>query len=104
MSVATNTGSITYDFSKLEPYKNYTDYNLDTSFNHDKNKSASSGSYLSFFNEYQQNKNVHFGVASSTGSITHISSSLIQTKDVDLIPFSGHRKIFGFNKKIMGHL
>ena len=25
-----------------------------------------------------------------------------QIKDVDLIPFSGDRKIFGFNKKIMG--
>ena len=25
-------------------------------------------------------------------------------KDVDLIPFSGERKIFGFNKKIMGKL
>ena len=27
-----------------------------------------------------------------------------QIKDVDLIPFSGERKIFGFNKKIMGKL
>ena len=27
-----------------------------------------------------------------------------QIKDVDLIPFSGERKIFGFNKKIMGDL
>ena len=27
-----------------------------------------------------------------------------QIKDVDLIPFSGDRKIFGFNKKIMGKL
>ena len=27
-----------------------------------------------------------------------------QFKDVDLIPFSGDRKIFGFNKKIMGKL
>ena len=27
-----------------------------------------------------------------------------QIKDVDLIPFSGERKIFGFNKKIMGNL
>ena len=27
-----------------------------------------------------------------------------QIKDVDLIPFSGDRKIFGFNKKIMGNL
>ena len=25
-----------------------------------------------------------------------------QIKDVDLIPFSGDRKIYGFNKKIMG--
>ena len=27
-----------------------------------------------------------------------------QNKNVDLIPFSGERKIFGFNKKIMGKL
>ena len=27
-----------------------------------------------------------------------------QIKDVDLIPFSGARKIYGFNKKIMGKL
>ena len=27
-----------------------------------------------------------------------------QIKDVDLIPFSGDRKIFGFNKKRMGKL
>ena len=27
-----------------------------------------------------------------------------QIKDVDLIPYSGDRKIFGFNKKIMGKL
>ena len=27
-----------------------------------------------------------------------------QIKDDDLIPFSGDRKIFGFNKKIMGKL
>ena len=27
-----------------------------------------------------------------------------QIKNVDLIPFSGERKIFGFNKKIMGML
>ena len=27
-----------------------------------------------------------------------------QIKDVNLIPFSGERKIFGFNKKIMGKL
>ena len=27
-----------------------------------------------------------------------------QIKDVDLIPFSGERKIFGFNKKVMGKL
>ena len=27
-----------------------------------------------------------------------------QIKDVDLIPFSGERNIFGFNKKIMGKL
>ena len=27
-----------------------------------------------------------------------------QNKDVDLIQFSGERKIFGFNKKIMGKL
>ena len=27
-----------------------------------------------------------------------------QIKDIDLIPFSGERKIYGFNKKIMGKL
>ena len=27
-----------------------------------------------------------------------------QTKDVELIQLSGERKIFGFNKKIMGQL
>ena len=27
-----------------------------------------------------------------------------QSKDVELIPISGERKIFGFNKKVMGQL
>ena len=27
-----------------------------------------------------------------------------QTKDVELIPITGNRKIFGFNKKVMGQL
>jgi len=27
-----------------------------------------------------------------------------QSKDVELIPITGNRKIFGFNKKIMGQL
>ena len=27
-----------------------------------------------------------------------------QSKDVELIPITGKRKIFGFNKNVMGHL
>ena len=49
-------------------------------------------------------RNVSKGMRLNIPSGTAVRFEPGQTKDVDLIPFSGHRKIFGFNKKIMGHL
>ena len=49
-------------------------------------------------------RNISKGMRLNIPSGTAVRFEPGQTKDVDLIPFSGHRKIFGFNKKIMGNL
>ena len=65
------------------------------------------GSHYHFF---ETNEHLVFDRESSYGKRLNIPSGTAvrfepgQIKDVDLIPFSGDRKIFGFNKKIMGKL
>ena len=58
----------------------------------------------------ETNEFLDFDRNSSKGMRLNIASGTAvrfepgQTKDVELIPFSGEKKIFGFNKKIMGKL
>ncbi len=50
------------------------------------------------------NRKISKGMRLDIPSGTAVRFEPGQIKDVDLIPFSGERKIFGFNKKIMGKL
>ena len=56
-------------------------------------------------NEYLEfDRNISKGMRLDIPSGTAVRFEPGQTKDVELIPFSGEKKIFGFNKKIMGKL
>ena len=59
---------------------------------------AETNEYLKF--DKDKCKGMRLNIASGTA----VRFEPGQTKDVDLIPISGDRKIFGFNKKIMGNL
>ena len=56
-------------------------------------------------NEYLEfDRNISKGMRLDIPSGTAVRFEPGQTKDVELIEISGERKIFGFNKKIMGKL
>ena len=55
-------------------------------------------------NSLDFNREITKGMRLDIPSGTAVRFEPGQIKDVDLIPFSGDRKIFGFNKKIMGKL
>ena len=56
-------------------------------------------------NEYLEfDRNISKGMRLDIPSGTAIRFEPGQTKDVELIEISGERKIYGFNKKIMGKL
>ena len=56
-------------------------------------------------NEYLEfDRNISKGMRLDIPSGTAVRFEPGQTKDVELISFSGEKKIFGFNKKIMGKL
>ncbi len=59
---------------------------------------AETNEYLKF--DRDKCKGMRLNIASGTA----VRFEPGQTKDVELIPISGNRKIFGFNKKIMGNL
>ena len=65
------------------------------------------GSHYHFF---ETNENLKFDREKSKGMRLDIPSGTAvrfepgQSKDVELIPITGNRKIFGFNKKVMGQL
>ena len=65
------------------------------------------GSHYHFF---ETNKNLIFDRKLSYGKRLNIASGTAvrfepgQSKDIDLIDIKGHKKIFGFNKKVMGNL
>ena len=65
------------------------------------------GSHYHFF---ETNENLKFDREKSNGMRLDIPSGTAvrfepgQSKDVELIPIMGNRKIFGFNKKVMGQL
>ena len=56
-------------------------------------------------NEYLEfDRNISIGMRLDIPSGTAVRFEPGQTKDVELIEISGERKIYGFNKKIMGKL
>ena len=56
-------------------------------------------------NEYLEfDRNISKGMRLDIPSGTAVRFEPGQTKDVELIEIGGERKIFGFNKKIMGNL
>ena len=64
----------------------------------------------SHYHFYETNPALHFDRESTKGYRLNIAAGTAvrfepgQTKDVELIEISGERKIYGFNKKIMGKL
>ena len=59
---------------------------------------AETNEYLDF------DRNLSKGMRLNIPSGTAVRFEPGQKQDVELISFSGHKKIFGFNKKIMGEL
>ena len=65
------------------------------------------GSHYHFF---ETNENLVFNRKLSYGKRLNIASGTAvrfepgQSKDIDLIDIKGQKKIFGFNKKVMGNL
>ena len=59
---------------------------------------AETNEYLKF--DREKSKGMRLDIPSGTA----VRFEPGQTKDVDLIPISGNRNIFGFNKKVMGQL
>ncbi len=59
---------------------------------------AETNEYLKF--DREKSKGMRLNIPSGTA----VRFEPGQTKDVELIPISGNKKIFGFNKKVMGQL
>ena len=65
------------------------------------------GSHYHFF---ETNENLVFNRKLSYGKRLNIASGTAvrfepgQSKDIDLVDIKGHKKVFGFNKKVMGNL
>ena len=59
---------------------------------------AETNEYLKF--DREKSKGMRLDIPSGTA----VRFEPGQTKDVELIPISGNRNIFGFNKKVMGQL
>ena len=59
---------------------------------------AETNEYLKF--DREKSKGMRLNIPSGTA----VRFEPGQSKDVELIPMTGNRKIFGFNKKVMGQL
>ena len=59
---------------------------------------AETNEYLKF--DREKSKGMRLNIPSGTA----VRFEPGQSKDVELIPITGNRKIFGFNKKVMGQL
>ena len=59
---------------------------------------AETNEYLEF--DREKSKGMRLNIPSGTA----VRFEPGQSKDVELIPITGNRKIFGFNKKVMGQL
>ena len=102
----------------MKPGEIITKQNSDICLNDDRNsiilKVGNSGDRPiqvgSHYHFFETNENLKFDREKSKGMRLDIPSGTAvrfepgQSKDVELIPITGNRKIFGFNKKIMGQL
>ena len=102
----------------MKPGEIITKKNSDISLNEDRNsitlKVSNSGDRPiqvgSHYHFAETNEYLQFDREKSTGMRLDIPSGTAvrfepgQSKDVELIPITGNRKIFGFNKKVMGRL
>ena len=102
----------------MKPGEIITKKNTEISLNENKNsiilKVANSGDRPiqvgSHYHFAETNEYLKFDREKSNGMRLDIPSGTAvrfepgQSRDVELIPFAGNRKIFGFNKKIMGQL
>ena len=65
------------------------------------------GSHYHFFETNENlvfNRKLSYGKRLNIASGTAVRFEPCQSKDIDLIDIKGHKKIFGFNKKVMGNL
>ena len=102
----------------MKPGEIITKQNSDICLNEDRNsiilKVGNSGDRPiqvgSHYHFFETNENLKFDREKSNGMRLDIPSGTAvrfepgQSKDVELIPIAGNRKIFGFNKKVMGQL
>ena len=102
----------------MKPGEIITKLNSDINLNEDTNaiilKVSNSGDRPiqvgSHYHFYEANKYLEFDRENVKGMRLDIPSGTAvrfepgQSKDVELIPITGNRKIFGFNKKVMGQL
>ena len=102
----------------MKPGEIITKQNSDICLNEDRNsiilKVGNSGDRPiqvgSHYHFFETNENLKFDREKSKGMRLDIPSGTAvrfepgQPKDVELIPITGNRKIFGFNKKVMGQL
>ncbi len=102
----------------MKPGEIITKQNSDICLNEDRNsiilKVGNSGDRPiqvgSHYHFFETNENLKFDREKSKGMRLDIPSGTAvrfepgQSKDVELIPITGNRKIFGFNKKVMGQL
>ncbi len=102
----------------MKPGEIITKQNSDICLNDDRNsiilKVGNSGDRPiqvgSHYHFFETNENLKFDREKSKGMRLDIPSGTAvrfepgQSKDVELIPITGNRKIFGFNKKVMGQL
>ncbi len=64
----------------------------------------------SHYHFYETNPALHFDRGRARGMRLNIAAGTAirfepgQAREVELVPFGGHRNIFGFNQKIMGKL
>ena len=65
------------------------------------------GSHYHFFETNEKlifNRKLSYGKRLNIASGTSVRFEPGQSKDIDLVDIKGHKKVFGFNKKVMGNL
>jgi urease, beta subunit len=96
---------ITKENSELKLNENRTSILIQVSNTGDRPIQIGSHYHFAEANEFLEfDRNTSRGMRLNIPSGTAVRFEPGQTKDVELIEIGGERKIFGFNKKIMGNL